>query len=219
MLSCREYLERHSEYLDGCLDEETAKRWRNHTETCSVCRGYDRVVRKGLGLLDQLAVVTPSEDFLPRFRHRLMHHREERVVFRRRVAGGLAAASVAIAATLAAVAWGPWLKPSRSAVDLFPVEARQPLSPPPAFGLDAPRTQPSPVEFRSRSVFSEPRDPTPVSRSLGWRPPAGPRPAGLGISAPSTPTRYPLEERSLGPALEDVVDSVIQSTGRIPDRN
>lgn len=107
-MTCHDYLSRHSEFVDGLMDAGTAARWRAHEEACNSCARYHRVVIRSLALLVDLPVVEPSDDFSERLQHRVLHLQDE-MARHDRFAGSGALASLAIAAALAFVAWGPML--------------------------------------------------------------------------------------------------------------
>lgn len=99
-MNCREFLHRHSEYVDALIEPAEAARLRAHAAACPACARYDRVVRRGGQLARELLPrVQVSEDFEPRVRHRLLHVRDQ---MSRRRAGGAsfyaAAASVLLIA-------------------------------------------------------------------------------------------------------------------------
>jgi len=96
-MHCTEFIEGHSEYVDGALAPAAAGRWRRHVERCRSCARYDRVVRASGDLVREvLPRVESSDDFAPRLRHRLYHVRDD---LGRRVRGpAMLAAAVAILA-------------------------------------------------------------------------------------------------------------------------
>lgn len=70
-LDCREFVERHSEYLDGQLTQGEWVEFDDHIASCAVCERYDRVVRRGLLLIRNTVEVEPSPDFHDRLDARL----------------------------------------------------------------------------------------------------------------------------------------------------
>jgi len=131
MVECSQFLEGYSSYRDGELDDETRLRFEAHLSGCASCARYDRVITKGVHLYTQLPEITPSDDFLPRLQHRLFHVEEEMRGPGRTGSGAQAALTLAIAATIAAVAWVPATRTSPSMLELPPVAARAPA---PAYG-------------------------------------------------------------------------------------
>jgi hypothetical protein len=104
VLSCSDCLARHSEYLDGMMDDITAEQWRTHLADCADCARYDRVVRRGVKLLAAQAQIEPTADFMTHLQQRLVY--EDRRTAMRPMTS-LASASVAVAAMLAFSAWIP----------------------------------------------------------------------------------------------------------------
>lgn len=142
-LSCAEFIAGHSDFLDECFDAAAAERWRIHREKCASCARYDRVLRQGLGLLADLPVMEPSEYFLPRLQHRILHQYDDFSGPRRRASAGLAIVAFALAAVTAIVAWGPTLRSAAPSVELPVMEARRPAA--------LPQSQPpAPPAFQPR---------------------------------------------------------------------
>jgi anti-sigma factor RsiW len=106
VLSCSDCLARHSEYLDGVMDNVTTEEWRIHLAECAECARYDRVVRRGLKVLAAQAHIEPSSDFMAQLQRRLAVE-ERRTALRPMTS--LAGASLAVAAMLAFAAWIPVL--------------------------------------------------------------------------------------------------------------
>lgn len=101
-MTCREFLERYSEYDDSLIPAAEAERFRRHMEACPSCARYDRVLRKGRMVARQLDRPEPSPDFIPRLRSRLLQQRTRgRMYMSGRVAAGLAAVTVLMVATSA----------------------------------------------------------------------------------------------------------------------
>lgn len=77
-MNCRDFLARHSEYVDDVVDPAIASRMSAHARACSSCARYDRVVRRGGELVrDLLPRVSVSAEYESRMRHRLYHVRDE----------------------------------------------------------------------------------------------------------------------------------------------
>lgn len=77
-MNCRDFLDRHTEYVDGVIDSPTAVRMSEHARSCPSCARYDRVVRRSGELVrDLLPAIGVSTDFGPRMRHRLYHERDD----------------------------------------------------------------------------------------------------------------------------------------------
>jgi len=96
-MNCREFLARHTEYVDGLVQPAVGALMRHHARTCASCARYDRVVRRGAELARQLLpTLEVSPDFAARVQHRLFHVRDD--MARRR--GSLTPAYAAAAAVL-----------------------------------------------------------------------------------------------------------------------
>lgn len=94
-MTCREFLERYSEYDDSLIPADEAERFRRHMERCSSCARYDRVLRKGRMVARQLSRPDPSADFIPRLQRRLLQQRpRQRMVMSGHLAAGLAAVTI-----------------------------------------------------------------------------------------------------------------------------
>lgn len=111
MLSCKEVLARHSEYLDGELALADLEIWRAHLAACPPCARYDRILRKGVRLLSETPQVEPDPSFKLHLRYRLADEEHRLNV---RPATMNAAASVSVAAMLALAAWLPIMLVARS---------------------------------------------------------------------------------------------------------
>ena len=101
-MTCREFLDRYSDYDDSLIHASEADRFRQHMDRCPSCARYDRVLRKGRMLARQLPPPEPSPDFIPRLRLRLLRQRPRRTRSpSARLAAGLAAVTVLLAAVSA----------------------------------------------------------------------------------------------------------------------
>src|SRR5690606_41508985 len=118
-MTCQEFLARHSEYMDGVLDPREHDRVEAHRASCPKCARYDRVVRSGVRMLRGLPEVEPSSDFFPRLQHRI-YNLDERLRSGHRGTSAGAVASLAVAASLALLAWSPLL---RSGLEVRDVDA------------------------------------------------------------------------------------------------
>jgi hypothetical protein len=130
MVDCSRFLEGYSAYRDGELDDVVRAQFEAHRSECSSCARYDRVIRKGVELYLRCPEVTPSEDFLPRLQHRLYHIDEEMRAPARNSSGAQAAVTLALAASIAAIAWFPTTQSKERMIELPAVAARAPLPPP-----------------------------------------------------------------------------------------
>jgi hypothetical protein len=146
MVDCSQFLEGYSAYRDGELDDFVRGQFEAHRAECSSCARYDRVIRKGVELYRNCEEITPSDDFLPRLQHRLYHVDEEMRGPGRNGSGAQAALTLALAASIAAIAWIPTAQTKARMIELPAIAARAPLPPPP------------PTIFEARPLYS----PTPV---------------------------------------------------------
>jgi hypothetical protein len=104
VLSCRECLARHSEYLDGEMDAVTAAMWRAHLAECPRCARYDRVLQRGIRTLTAQPQLLPQSDFMLQLQQRMLAEDRRAVM---RPFSSMATASLAVAVMLAFAAWLP----------------------------------------------------------------------------------------------------------------
>lgn len=164
MLDCSQFLEGYSAYRDGELDNHLRAQFEAHRATCARCARYDWVISEGVRLYRRSPELSPSEDFLPRLQHRLYHVEDERRLRRPHGSGVQVAVTLAIAATIAAVAWVPATRSSPEMLQLPPIAARAPTPPPP------PTT---PSVFRSGSIFVPAASEAPSWNALPVAPSSG----------------------------------------------
>jgi predicted anti-sigma-YlaC factor YlaD len=105
-MNCREFLERHSDYLDDHLAQDEAARWQEHVHQCVSCARYDRVVRRGTDVLRTQPEIEARRDLDVRVLHRALDAADPTAPDR--WVGG--AFALAIAAVLAIIAWSPVLR-------------------------------------------------------------------------------------------------------------
>ena len=117
-LSCREFLEGHSEYLDGLLPAGAARLYDEHVAGCESCSRFDRVLRRGLLLAHNLPELQPSANFQEKLQARLMRLDDESSLQRPVMAG--TGTAVVIAAVLGLIALTPFVMRERA------VESPQP---------------------------------------------------------------------------------------------
>jgi hypothetical protein len=116
-LSCREFLEGHSDFLDGFLPDTMTRRFEEHVVGCASCNRFDRVLRRGLLLAHNLPEIQPSANFQEKLQAQLMRLEDEPV--QRPVMAGSGTA-VVIAAVLGFIALTPFL------IRTTPVQQPQP---------------------------------------------------------------------------------------------
>jgi hypothetical protein len=128
-MNCREFLTRHSEYIDALIEPADAARLRSHVEACPSCARYDRVVRRGAQLARELLPrVEVSDDFEPRVRHRLLHVRDDMTRGRTGIAPTYTAAASVVLIVAAAAAALALVSPSVPVVGVAPVFATPPAA-------------------------------------------------------------------------------------------
>jgi hypothetical protein len=142
-LSCHQFLEGHSDYLDGLLPEDIAWRFDAHAAECSSCNRFDRVLRRGLLLARNLPEIQPSETFQDKLQARLMGLEDEPI--QRPVIAGTGTA-VVIAAVLGVIALTPFLMQAGADHTAPPVVAETP-----------PLTPAMPSLHANESAFGEPQ--------------------------------------------------------------
>jgi hypothetical protein len=121
-MTCQECLERYSEFVDEVLDGADRERCRTHLERCPACARYHRVMQQGLNLAREMVPVQASPDFGERLQYRLYDEQDIRARQDRHGTTGTAV-SLAVAATIALVAWAPVLLRSDAADSVIPVVA------------------------------------------------------------------------------------------------
>jgi hypothetical protein len=144
MLDCSRFLEGYSAYRDGELQESERAAFAAHCASCASCAKYDRVIREGVRLYRSCPEIAPSDDFLPKLQHRLYHIEEEMRGPGRTGSGARAAVTLAVAASIAGLAWVPALRTSPDLYQLPGVVAQAPV--------------PEPLEFAPAAVFAPTRD-------------------------------------------------------------
>lgn len=119
-MSCSDFIERFSDYLDGSAPAEEAVALEGHLEQCAHCRRYRNVVEHGATVLRSLPSPQLREDFEPRLWHRLYHVDDERVLTAHQ-SGAPALTVLGIAILLTALAWAPVLRGGPPDVQLEPI--------------------------------------------------------------------------------------------------
>lgn len=104
--SCPEFLDAHSDYLDGLVPDQEIRWLDAHAASCSSCRSYDSIVRRGLLLARNLPEIEPSSHFHDKLQARIMGLDTE--LARPMVASG--ATAVVIAAVLLLIALVPLIR-------------------------------------------------------------------------------------------------------------
>jgi anti-sigma factor RsiW len=108
-MSCSDFIERFSAFLDGDVSSEEIAALEAHLQACAACRRYRAVLQHGAAVLRTLPAPPLREDFEPRLRHRLYHVDDERSIAAHQSATP-ALTVVGIAILLTALAWAPLLR-------------------------------------------------------------------------------------------------------------
>lgn len=127
---CRKFLDRYSEYRDGRLDAEDRSFFVGHMASCSSCRRYDRVIRRGVRVLREPVEAPAAAPLsIAEVRYRATAFERESLALGTAGSGVTLSAAVVVALLLAAVAWSPFFSGTTPEVDMPPVVAE---TPPPA---------------------------------------------------------------------------------------
>lgn len=128
-MTCSEFIEGFSEYVDGVSNPEFTEAIRAHLEGCESCRRYERTYRRGVSLLRSFPDVSVRQGFEPDLERRL--RRETALALenlgRRPVSSGSSMTMVlGMALVLVGAAWSPFLFSGGVEVDLRPIRAAMP---------------------------------------------------------------------------------------------
>lgn len=183
MLSCKEVLARHSEYIDGEMAPPDTEKWRAHLKDCAMCARYDRVLRKGVSLLATKPELEPEPEFMMHLRYRLAdeaHRLETQPIHQH------AGAAVSVMAVLALIAWIPVMmsagSPTAAAVRMNAVETGRESSEIAWHGSHAMHTEPSHVTLAAPAATLEPVYSVVSLADAGYSP--------LIIESPTSPPSY-----------------------------
>jgi anti-sigma factor RsiW len=128
-MTCSEFVERFTDFLDGEGPEEFRAEAEAHLESCSGCRRYHEVMVQGAAILRSLPEAEVSEDFEPRLRHRLYHVYDEAVLRAHSASGATVLTVLGMSLLLTALAWSPALRPSAPVVAIPPIVVSEPPLP------------------------------------------------------------------------------------------
>lgn len=147
-MKCSEFLDSYTDFRDGALAPAKGDALRAHMTECVPCRRYDRVVTRGINLLQALPETPPDPDFRARLRHSIYTLEEERR--RRRLLGSAAHAIPLLGAlgVLGALLATLTLRESVPVVELPPIVAEWPSHASAAAGSALLPGSPAPVEAR-----------------------------------------------------------------------
>ncbi|MFQ5746626.1 MAG: anti-sigma factor family protein [Gemmatimonadota bacterium] len=130
-MNCEGFLAAYSDFRDGLIGPGETAALEDHLESCPACARYDRVMRRGLELLESLPSAESSADFMPRLRHRL-YNVDDGVIASSRRRGGSAALAGVAAVGLLALFWLPFAASVPVELELPPVAVDTPPEPGPA---------------------------------------------------------------------------------------
>lgn len=127
-MDCAQFIETYSDYLDRRLEACSLFEYREHLRRCRSCATYDRVVRRGLNLIQELEPPEPQRDVSTRVRSGVFDFQEE---FQQGASSWSRAATLALtAATVLFVATSlPIVSGGADPVQLPPVVVEEPSSP------------------------------------------------------------------------------------------
>lgn len=140
-MTCVDFIEGFSDYVDGRGAPDFVERARSHRDACPRCRRYEEVFLRGRELLRATEVPEVPEDFGPRLQHRLYHVDDERALGRS--SSSSAAALLSIAALLLVAAWSPSLF-GEPEVELAPIVVSRPAPRPLRIRFPMPSLLPPP---------------------------------------------------------------------------
>lgn len=180
-MECDEFLQSFSDYLDAEFEKHPPEAYNEHLESCDTCGEYDRVVRRGLRLVQELDAPEPVPDLMPRLQRSFLSRRDRsEVIAEYAKAAGMAGLTIAAVMLLAV---NPVFRPGGEELELPPLvveaeaQAGQSHSlwgPPPKFSVSASfLAVPSPSEGallrRPLERFSLFREPVPTTLSAASR--------------------------------------------------
>jgi anti-sigma factor RsiW len=125
-MTCSEFVERFTDFLDGEGSEAFHAEAEAHMEACSGCRRYHQVMVQGRAVLRSLPEATVPEDFQPRLQHRLYHVDDEAALSAHAASGATVFTVLGMSMLLTALAWSPTLRPSAPVVEIPPIVVSEP---------------------------------------------------------------------------------------------
>lgn len=159
---CREFIDGYSEFRDGRIDMEDRSFFLGHMASCSACRRYDRVIRRGVKVLREPVEAPVSAPMsIAEVRFRAAAFDRESLALGTAGSGVTLSAAVVVALLLAVVAWSPLFSGTTPEVAMPPVVAGAPS--PTSAPSFAPLERRTPPDLREpdlwdsvRSMFGEP---------------------------------------------------------------
>jgi anti-sigma factor RsiW len=128
-MTCSEFIEGFSDYVDGEGDPRTLDAARAHLGECERCRRYEDVYARGIALLRSFPSVSVSQEFEPALEVRLRRDTAaalQRLDHRPPTSGSAMAVVFGMAVILVGAAWAPFLFSRAPQVELAPIVASYP---------------------------------------------------------------------------------------------
>jgi anti-sigma factor RsiW len=130
-MTCSEFIEGFSDYIDGVSDPDDIEAARTHLEDCESCRRYEHTYRRGVTLLKGFSDLTVREGFEPELERRLRQDTAlalQSLGRRPAFPGSPMSMVLGMALVLVGAAWSPFLFSGGVEVDLRPIRAATPQS-------------------------------------------------------------------------------------------
>lgn len=125
-MTCSEFVDRFTDYLDGEGSAEFRRRAEAHLESCCECGRYRQVMTRGADVLRSLPEAQLPEDFQPRLQHRLYRVDDEIALNAHTASGTTVLTVLGMSVLLTALAWSPALRPTAPVVELPPIVVSDP---------------------------------------------------------------------------------------------
>lgn len=130
-MTCSEFIEGFSDYVDGVADPAGVEAARAHLEACESCRSYEHTYRRGISLLRSFSDLSVREGFEPDLERRLRRETAialENLGRRPSSSGSSMTLVLGMALVLVGAAWSPFLFSGGVEVDLRPIRAAMPYA-------------------------------------------------------------------------------------------
>lgn len=143
-MTCSEFIESFSDYVDETGSPERREAARRHRNGCARCRRYEEVYRGGLRVLaDDYGDLEVGDDFHPRLQHRLFHVDDERALARSSSGLHPSLMVAGVAALFAAIVGVPAVFGPDPEVELSPIVVSTPSSRLPGLRIPLPTLLPA----------------------------------------------------------------------------
>ena len=130
-MTCSDFLQDFSDYVDGGGSRDFRERAANHLDTCASCRRYLHVYERGTDLLRASPRPDVPRDFRPRLRHRIYHIEDGPALSPATTGSATTAVTVlGMAALLVLAAWSPLLLDQDTEVAVSPIVVTRPATSP-----------------------------------------------------------------------------------------